>query len=65
MKVRYFEDTDTLYIELKDKEAKQTEELNENVLLELDEEGKVVGLTIEHAKEGAGKLGFSYETVAA
>jgi uncharacterized protein YuzE len=65
MKVRYFEDTDTLYIELKDEKPAQTEELNENVTLELDGKGRVVGLTIEHAKEGAGKLGFSYETVAA
>lgn len=65
MKVRYFEDSDTLYIELKDAKPSQTEELNENVMLELDESGRVVGLTIEHAKEGAGKLGFSYETIAA
>ena len=65
MKVRYFEDTDTLYIELSDREPAQTEELNDNVLLELDKDGKVVGLTIEHAKQTEGKLDFSYETVAA
>ena len=65
MKVRYFEDTDTLYVELSDQEPNQTEQLNENVLLELDKDGKVVGLTIEHAKQGEGKLNFSYETVAA
>jgi uncharacterized protein YuzE len=65
MKVRYFEDTDTLYIELSDKEPARTEELNDNVLLELDENGKVVGLTIEHAKQTQGKFDFSYETVAA
>ena len=65
MKVRYFEDTDTLYIELKHEQPDRTEELNENVLLELDSTGKVIGLTIEHAKREAGKLDFSYETVAA
>jgi len=65
MKVRYFEDTDTLYVELSDQSPEQTEQLNENVLLELDKDGKVVGLTIEHAKQGEGKLNFSYETVAA
>jgi uncharacterized protein YuzE len=65
MKVRYFEDTDTLYIELKEEEPHHTEELNENVLLELNSKGKVVGLTIEHAKEGVGRLDFSYQTVAA
>lgn len=65
MKVRYFEDTDTLYLELSDTEPVQTEELNDNVLLELDKNGKVVGLTIEHVKKAQGKLDFSYETVAA
>ena len=65
MKVRYFEDTDTLYIELSEQEPARTEELNDNVLLELDENGKVVGLTIEHAKQTQGKFDFSYETVAA
>ena len=65
MKVRYFEDTDTLYIELSDREPAQTEELNDNILLELDKDGKVVRLTIEHAKQAQGKLDFSYETVAA
>jgi uncharacterized protein YuzE len=65
MKVRYFEDTDTLYIELSDKEPAKTEDLNDNVMLELDKDGKVVGLTIEHAKEAKGKLDFSYETIAA
>jgi uncharacterized protein YuzE len=63
MKVRYFEETGTLYVELSD--PARTEQLNENVLLELDKDGKVVGLTIEHAKEAQGKLDFSYETIAA
>lgn len=65
MKVRYFEDTDTLYIELSDREPAKTEDLNDNVMLELDKDGKVVGLTIEHAREAKGKLEFSYETIAA
>lgn len=65
MKVRYFEDTDTLYIELTDRVPAKTEQLNEHVLLELDEDGKLVGLTVEHAKQARGKLDFSYETIAA
>jgi uncharacterized protein YuzE len=65
MKVKYFIETDTLHIKLNDREAAQTTELNENVLVDLDAEGKVVGLTIEHAMERSGKLDFSYETSAA
>jgi len=68
MKVKYFTDTDTLYIQLSDRPAAQTTELNENVLLDLDQDGKVVSLTIEHAASAAGrpgKLDFSYEATAA
>jgi len=64
MKIKYFEDTDTLYIELSDSEIAETRELNENVYIDLDAEGKVVSLTIEHAKAQSGKMDFSYETVA-
>ncbi len=65
MKVRYFEDTDTLYIKLSSTEPAQTKELSDSVMLELDKDGKVVALTIEHVKRAEGKLDFSYETVAA
>lgn len=65
MKVRYFEETDTLYIELRDREPAQTEERNDNVLLELEKDGEVVGLTIKHVTKAEGTLAFSYETVAA
>ncbi len=65
MKVKYFIETDTLYIKLNDREAVETTELNENVLVDMDKDGKVVGLTIEHAMEHSGKLDFSYETSAA
>jgi uncharacterized protein YuzE len=65
MKVKYFEDTDTLFIKLSEKSPVETRELNENVMLEIDENGKVVGLTVEHAKEQSGGMDFSYETIAA
>ena len=65
MKVKYFEDTDTLYIELSDSNIAQTKELNENLYIDLDAAGKVISLTIEHAKASSGKLDFSYETIAA
>ena len=65
MKVKYFEDTDTLFIKLSEKLPVETKELNENIMLEVDENGRVVGLTVEHAKEQSGSLDFSYETIAA
>jgi uncharacterized protein YuzE len=65
MKVKYFEDTDTLYVELLDSEVAETKELNENLYVDLNSKGRVVSLTVEHAKATSGKLDFSYETVVA
>jgi uncharacterized protein YuzE len=66
MKVKYFEDTDTLHVELSNSNVFETKELNENVYVDLDSLGNVVSLTIEHAKAASsGKLDFSYETIAA
>jgi uncharacterized protein YuzE len=65
MKIRYFEDTDTLYIELRPGTVADTRDLDENTLLEVDEEGQVLAITIEHAHTRAALPAFSYEQVAA
>jgi len=65
MKVKYFEDTDTLHVELSNSDAVETKGLNENLYVDLDADGRVISLTIEHAKATSSKLVFSYETVAA
>ena len=49
MKMSYFEDTDTLYIEFKQDESAQTKELDENTILDTDKEGNVLAITLEHA----------------
>ena len=53
MRVRYFKDTDTAVVELVDAPIEETRELNENVYLDLDADGNLVSLTIEHARERA------------
>jgi len=63
MKLNYFPDTDTLHVILTDNEVVETRDLNENVLLDLDKEGKVVSMTIEHAKQKNASLDLSYQTV--
>lgn len=63
MKVTYFQDTDTLYIALGNGSPVETKELNNNVLIELDDKGGVVAITIEHARETSGNPKFSYEEV--
>ncbi|MGI8496251.1 MAG: DUF2283 domain-containing protein [Gemmatimonadaceae bacterium] len=65
MKVTFFADTDTLYIEFKAGQIAETRDLDENTLLELDAEGRVCALTMEHATERTGIPAFSYEQVAA
>ena len=65
MKIRYFEDTDTLYIELKAGTVADTRDLDENTLLEVDEQGQMLAITIEHAQARAELPTFSYEQIAA
>lgn len=49
MKMSYFEDTDTLYIEFKSTDIVDTKDLDENTILDLDSNGDVVAITMEHA----------------
>ena len=65
MKVRYFEDTDTLYIELRDGSVAETRDLDENTLIDMDDQGQMVAITIEHARDRAELTNFVYERVEA
>lgn len=65
MKVRYFTDTDTLLIELKEAPVAETRDLDENTLLDVDADGNICSITIEHASTRAGIPAFSYEQVTA
>jgi len=64
MKVRYFADTDTLLITLSDKRIAETRDLNDNILVELDEDGRLVSMTIEHATQQTDVREFSFQQVA-
>lgn len=63
MKIKYFRDTDTLYIELCPAEVSETRDLDENTLLDLDGEGRLCAITIEHASNRMTIPSFSYEQV--
>ncbi|HLG30350.1 MAG TPA: DUF2283 domain-containing protein [Candidatus Brocadiales bacterium] len=64
MKIKYFSDTDTLLINFTDKEIVETQDLNENILIELDKDGNLVSMTIEHARRQADIEDFSYQQVS-
>lgn len=63
MKITYFEDTDTLLVYFNDNEIVETKDINENTLIELDADGKVVSMTIEHAKNQTEISSFSFNQV--
>ena len=65
MKIKYFQETDTLYIEFRVVEVAETKDLDENTLLDIDQDGNICGLTIEHAGDRTDIPHFSYEQVAA
>jgi len=64
MNVRYFPDTDTLLVNFSDREIVETRDLTEDVLIELDEQGRLVSMTIEHAKQQMNVTEFSYQLAA-
>jgi len=49
MKVSYFDDTDTLYIEFRDNDIAESKDLDENTILDVDAKGNVCAITFEHA----------------
>ena len=63
MRVTYFDDTDTLLVYFNDNKIVETKDLNENTLLELDENGNIVSMTIEHAKQQTEVSSFSFNQV--
>jgi len=65
MRIQYFQDTDTLYIEFRPVEVAETKDLDENTILDLDRDGNICGITIEHARERTDIPHFSFEQIAA
>jgi uncharacterized protein YuzE len=65
MKIKYFSDTDTLYIEFRAVEVAETKDLDENTLLDLDRDGNICAITIEHARDRTEIPTFSYEQISA
>ena len=65
MQTKYFADTDTLLIQFSKNDIADTYDLNEDVLVEVDEQGHVVSMTIEHAKQQTDVNEFSYQLATA
>lgn len=63
MKVKYFPDTDTALVEFTDNDVSETKEISENIYVDLDRQGNLVSMTIEHARTNARLQEFSFEEV--
>jgi uncharacterized protein YuzE len=61
MKIRYFADTDTMLIAFRDAPVAETRDLDENTLLDVDTQGNICSIKIEHASTRADAPRFSYE----
>ena len=61
MKINYFEDTDTAFVEFTAQPVAETRELCENIYIDLDEHGNLVSMKIEHAEQSANILEFTFE----
>jgi uncharacterized protein YuzE len=49
MKLNYYPDTDSLYIDLSAKPSAESREVSEGVVLDYDEAGNLVGIDIDNA----------------
>ena len=65
MKVQYFADTDTLYIEFRDRDIAHSKDLDENTVLDLDADGNVCAITFEHASNRTDVHRLTVEGIAA
>ena len=51
MKFYYYPDTDSLYIDLSERTSQDSREVAPGVVLDFDDEGRLVGIDIDHASE--------------
>ena len=61
MNVKCFRDTDTALLEFSQRPVDETREISENIYIDLDNNGNLVSMTIEHAQENASRPGVQVE----
>lgn len=49
MKLNYYPETDSLYIDLSERTSTESKEISEGVVLDYDANGKLVGIDIDNA----------------
>ena len=51
MKLKYYKDTDSLYIDLSSKPSFESKEISEGIVLDYDAQGNIVGIDIDNASK--------------
>ncbi len=51
MKLHYYQETDSLYIELCDKTSSESCEATDGVVIDFDASGNIIGIDVDHASE--------------
>ena len=53
MKLNYYPETDSLYIDLSEKTSVSSKEVSPGVVVDFDKQGQIVGIDIDHASKVA------------
>jgi uncharacterized protein YuzE len=61
MNIKYFKSTDTALLEFSNRPVDETREISENIYVDLDKDGNLVSMTIEHAQAAASLPSVSVE----
>lgn len=51
MKLEYYKETNSLYIDLSPRASTESQEVADGIVIDLDEKGDIVGIDIQHASE--------------
>jgi len=51
MKIAYYPETDSMYIDLSEKTSRESREVSSGVVVDLDENGDIVGIDIDNASK--------------
>ena len=49
MKLNYYPETDSLYIDLSSKPSKESVEVSEGIIIDYDEDGHIAGIDVDNA----------------
>jgi uncharacterized protein YuzE len=51
MKISYYPDTDSLYIDLSEQSSAESREISEGIVLDYDAQGRLIGIDIDNASK--------------